>query len=57
MVVCLATASRVLPRGRVLLVMLWAAGGGLWWWLWLDCSVALMTGPGCVVAGGRAWWW
>ena len=41
MVVCLATASRVLPGGRVLLVMLWAACGRWWWWLWLDCLVVV----------------
>ena len=46
MVVCLATASRVLPGGRVLLVMLWAAGGGWWWWLWLDCLVVVVSAGG-----------
>ena len=43
MVVCLATASCVLPGGRVLLVMLWVAGGGWWWWLWLDCLVVVVS--------------
>ena len=46
MVVCLATASRVLPGGRVSLVMLWAAGGGWWWWLWLDCLVVVVSAGG-----------
>ena len=46
MVVCLATALRVLPGGKVLLVMLWAAGRGWWWWLWLDCLVVVVSAGG-----------
>ena len=54
MVVCLVPASRVLPGGRVLLVMLWAGGGGWWWWLWLDCLVVVVSAGGSVCGGGWA---
>ena len=54
MVVCVAPASRVLPGGRVSLVMLWAAGGGWSWWLWLDCLVVVVSAGGSVCGGGWA---